>query len=154
MKGLASSLTKKQRVPAIERALMSFWIMPSWISFCLSQHTSSYAVVKRTAYLKGPLSLKDQALLSRSRGHWQSHFCNTTLLPSRLHGWSARKKSWCQSQTCAGRLVITSVPDRDIEVPCFVPWGPGCSDRPQGIATERRAYAEPATTGEVAWDLQ
>lgn len=52
MKGLASSLTKKQRVPTIERALMSFWMMLEWISFCLSQRTSCYAVVKRIAYLK------------------------------------------------------------------------------------------------------
>ena len=154
MKGLTSSLTKKQRGPTSGRALISFWMMLGWISFCVSQHTSCHAVVKRIAYLKGPLALKDQALLNRSQGHWQSHSCNSTLLPSHLHGWSARKKSWSQSQTCAGRLVFASVPDCDIEVPCFVPWGPRYSDAPQGIAMERRAYAEPATAGEVAWDLQ
>lgn len=136
MKGLGSSLTEKQRVPTIERALMSFWMMLGWISFCFSQHTSCYAVVKRTAYLKGLLALKDQVLLSRSRVQWQSHFCNTTLPSSHLHDWSARKKSWSQSQMCAGSLVFTSVPDRAIEVPCSVPWGPRYSDAPQGIAME------------------
>lgn len=154
MKRLASSLTKKQRGPISERALMSFWMMLGWISFCLLQRTSCHAVVKRIAYLKGPLALKDQALLSRIWGHWQNHFCNSTVLPSYLHGWSARTKSWSQSQACAGRLVFTAVPDCDIEVAWFFPWGQRYSDAPQGIAIERRAYAKPATAGKVAWDLQ
>lgn len=121
MKGLSSSWTKKQSVPTIKSALMSFWMISGWISI-FSQCTSCSAVVKRTAYLKGLLALQDQTLLSRSRGHLQNCFGNVTLLPSRLHAWSARKKSWSQSQTCAGRLVFTSVPDCDIEVPWFVLW--------------------------------
>lgn len=92
MKGLASSLTKKQRVPTIERALMSFWMMLGWISFCLSQHASCYAVVKRIASLKGLLALKDQALLSRSHGQWQSHFCNTTYPPVFSSPWLVSQK--------------------------------------------------------------
>lgn len=30
----------------------------------------------------------------------------------------------------------------------------GYSDAAEGITMERRAYAEPATVGDVAWDLQ
>lgn len=63
----------------------------------------------------------------------------------------------CQPERKAGpslQHVFTSVPAHGIQVPFFAPWGPWYSDALQGIAMERRAGAELARVGEVAWELQ
>ena len=90
---------------------------------------------------------KDQALLERSQGQGQSPFFSTALLPSRLRVWSTRKKSSSQSHTCASRLVLTSVPDCDIEIPCFVPWGPRYSDAPQGTCHGEKSRRRASYSG-------